>query len=1085
MKHTMKKLLAALLACLLLLSSVALADQTSTVTVSQGEQIIDENVTVSSQNASGVNATGGEVTVNGNVTASGKQGKGVKASGGEVTVNGDVQATGEGGVAVQSSGDSTVNVTGDANGYHFGVDASGGSTVTVGKDAIGGAAAVQAIGEETKVTVEGNAHSDESTGAYAANGSTIEVKGNVSGGMGAIAVGSTVKVGGDVTGGYTGVDAYGEGTEVNVTGNVTATTGTGVNAAGGAQVTVGTEEKPATVTSANGRGVKAAGEGTQVTVTGNVSSDGTGVEAKDGGKVEVGGSVTGGDGYEKHGIDASGAGTEVKVGGNVSSESYQGSGVNATDGAQVEVVGGVSTIQGDNAVNASGAGTKVTVGGNVTNTFYGGTAINADNGSTVTVGTEEKPATVTGNSGVHARDGGTVTVKGDVTGEEGFGVSTSNSTSTVTVDGNVKSSSSGIIVDGGAVKVTGDVEGTNGIATRASTSIITVDGSVTGKDGCGIDMSAGGEINVGKDVTGKTVGVQANGGVINVGGDVTSTGGIGVITEGNAQVTVQGDVKGEGGVGMELTGNMIFDDLNQEIKPQTVIVDGTVSGKDGAIVVKKSETIDSCEIYNGNKFNEYTTTYNYDTDNIDLTMWKAEGEDAIRMVDTTVVRVINEDNYGQEDYYTENTTCTTNVAATEAFLQTVNYIIRLFDGEGISSAMVSEAQSVAVGQENYYTAHEGEKVKLGVALDEGEVLQGVYYDGADESTLTEVADLEKDESGSFFIAMKRYGGMLLKLKTHKHSPATVKENVVPATCTQTGSYEEVKKCSVCGVEMSREKKTVDKLGHTGGSAVKENIVAAKPGVKGHYDEVVYCSACKEELSRKTVEIDALPVEEETKTEEKAEETKTEEKTEEKAEETKPAEESEPAEEAEESAANAPRTEFVYVPVDANTEVNGVKAADRPGMAEAFKKVGDSLDGEGASIDIVDKEKLMDAEELKRFDRLSVKDRLLVALKALGFGEALGDIADDMSDDAVALSDDIAARVDALTDAEKQALLDRLYGSFLPRLIIIDGQEYEAVGIEVVITRGGEKSYERYTFYKDEGAWKLYQIEKGEYRTVAA
>ena len=60
MKHTMKKLLAALLACLLLLSSVALADQTSTVNVSEGEQIIDGNVTVSSKNASGVDASGGD-----------------------------------------------------------------------------------------------------------------------------------------------------------------------------------------------------------------------------------------------------------------------------------------------------------------------------------------------------------------------------------------------------------------------------------------------------------------------------------------------------------------------------------------------------------------------------------------------------------------------------------------------------------------------------------------------------------------------------------------------------------------------------------------------------------------------------------------------------------------------------------------------------------------------------------------------------------------------------------------------------------------------------------------------------------------
>ena len=55
--------------------------------------------------------------------------------------------------------------------------------------------------------------------------------------------------------------------------------------------------------------------------------------------------------------------------------------------------------------------------------------------------------------------------------------------------------------------------------------------------------------------------------------------------------------------------------------------------------------------------------------------------------------------------------------------------------------------------------------------------------------------------------------------------------------------------------------------------------------------------------------------------------------------------------------------------------------------------------------------------------------------------------------------------------------------FLPRLVVIDDQEYEAVGIEVVVTRDGEKTYNRYTFYKDGGEWKLYRIEEGEYITV--
>ena len=49
---------------------------------------------------------------------------------------------------------------------------------------------------------------------------------------------------------------------------------------------------------------------------------------------------------------------------------------------------------------------------------------------------------------------------------------------------------------------------------------------------------------------------------------------------------------------------------------------------------------------------------------------------------------------------------------------------------------------------------------------------------------------------------------------HTHTPATaVTENVVDATCTQTGSYAEVVFCSECQEEISRTQKTVDKKPH--------------------------------------------------------------------------------------------------------------------------------------------------------------------------------------------------------------------------------------------------------------------------------
>ena len=93
---------------------------------------------------------------------------------------------------------------------------------------------------------------------------------------------------------------------------------------------------------------------------------------------------------------------------------------------------------------------------------------------------------------------------------------------------------------------------------------------------------------------------------------------------------------------------------------------------------------------------------------------------------------------------------------------------------------------------------------------------------------------------------------------HTHTPGEpVQENVVPASCSQEGSYDEVVYCTECGEEISRETKTIDKLAHTPGEAVRENEVPATCKAEGSYDEVVYCTECNEELSRETKTIDKL------------------------------------------------------------------------------------------------------------------------------------------------------------------------------------------------------------------------------------
>ncbi len=76
--------------------------------------------------------------------------------------------------------------------------------------------------------------------------------------------------------------------------------------------------------------------------------------------------------------------------------------------------------------------------------------------------------------------------------------------------------------------------------------------------------------------------------------------------------------------------------------------------------------------------------------------------------------------------------------------------------------------------------------------------------------------------------------------THVHNPAAaVAENVVPASCTAEGSYDEVVYCLDCGEEISRTHKTIEKTAH---NLTYVPVVAATTeaeGVKAHYE----CADC--------------------------------------------------------------------------------------------------------------------------------------------------------------------------------------------------------------------------------------------------
>ena len=128
----------------------------------------------------------------------------------------------------------------------------------------------------------------------------------------------------------------------------------------------------------------------------------------------------------------------------------------------------------------------------------------------------------------------------------------------------------------------------------------------------------------------------------------------------------------------------------------------------------------------------------------------------------------------------------------------------------------------------------------------GSITLTISYKKADDTVVSKTATFK------YYSTINEYRGRTA------HTPdKIVKENVVDATCTAEGSYEEVILCSVCGEELGRTTKTIEKAAHTAGEAVVENEVAATCAAEGSYDEVVYCTVCGEEMSRETKTVEKL------------------------------------------------------------------------------------------------------------------------------------------------------------------------------------------------------------------------------------
>ncbi|MGN0654943.1 MAG: leucine-rich repeat domain-containing protein, partial [Oscillospiraceae bacterium] len=81
---------------------------------------------------------------------------------------------------------------------------------------------------------------------------------------------------------------------------------------------------------------------------------------------------------------------------------------------------------------------------------------------------------------------------------------------------------------------------------------------------------------------------------------------------------------------------------------------------------------------------------------------------------------------------------------------------------------------------------------------------------------------------------------------HEELSAPVLDNVIEATCTTDGSYDEVVYCSVCDAELSRETKTIEKLGHDFTEKIVDEAHRKTPATCTEKAVYYYdCSRCAE------------------------------------------------------------------------------------------------------------------------------------------------------------------------------------------------------------------------------------------------
>lgn len=712
--------------------------------VSISGSLISEDTAIKTSNKSKL--TEAKETDNGDGTKTVEQKYEYVPNQADITVTGDVTSNHSEGIDV--NGKATVTIKGGLVSEGTAIEASGNAHVTVEKDVESKEGNGILVYGQTNVGGETSIHKEYEDGNWVEGSSYYESEEKYEQSA------PTIIINGNLVSEDTGIEMYGGKSTITVAGNVTSKNGGGVYANNSGHY----DEEGKYVEDENQ---------SIVSIGGDLTTYSSGVYAAGQSRIDIGGNLTAGHEDEREVYD--------KKTGKPTGETekyYTGSGITAYDSAIVNVEGNVTS--GNTAISANGSYDYKPEDPKETK--------NADGTTTVTYTTTYE-----------STGAPTINVGGNVKSKDGSGVSASRG-ATVDIGGSVDAKKTGISASGdSSVYVGGDVNSDEG------------NGIVTNKESVGYtysqDYDEDGNYIPGSYQRETTYATTA--GNVEVDGDVTAKKRAAIIMTGDSNVTVWGDVTGgyvpeevedepddepgeeyepsaweiardeawakivEGVEGAEYITGAVQIGLDKDGNDGQLIIGGTVSTYEDNVPIVLTYTVDDLsklatmpelpemKIYEivpegGEYFDvnvAFSKEFEFSYTDEDGKEQKAEGNG----------RMYAE--LSEEDHK----------AVIEAIAKSIQYIIKL-NGEHASFTLDGAAYDA---ENDIYTAHEEEDVKVTVRPDEGYGLDGLTASG--NYTLTDNGD------GTWTLIIHRGGGVTLT--------ATISERTISAPTT---TNEEVK-----------------------------------------------------------------------------------------------------------------------------------------------------------------------------------------------------------------------------------------------------------------------------------------------------